>query len=119
MPSVNAPNPSTDLTVRIFDSFYNYDFNVPVTEYDQVLSFFNTKFTTADAARNFTVILFRISVNNSIPVMDLLNQIRKLDRLDLTITMAYYLNGLRSPSTLLGVNQIITPRYYAARNVVQ
>jgi hypothetical protein len=32
--------------------------------------------------------------------------------------MAYYLNGLRSPSTLLGVSNPVTPNFYTARNVL-
>jgi len=37
--------------------------------------------------------------------------------IQLTATMAYYLNGLRSPSTLLGVNSSVTPNFYTARNI--
>ena len=119
MPSVNNPNPNVDLTVRVFDSFNQFEFNVPANEYDVVYSFFRSKFSTEDAARNFTTTLFRISVNNNIPVIDLLDQIRNMNQMDLTVTMAYYLNGQRSPTTLLGVSQILLPNYYAARNVVQ
>jgi hypothetical protein len=36
----------------------------------------------------------------------------------LTMSMAYYLNQVRSNSTLLGVGAVVTPNYYAARNVV-
>jgi hypothetical protein len=31
--------------------------------------------------------------------------------------MAYYLNGMRSPATLLGTSVAVTPNYYTARNV--
>jgi hypothetical protein len=119
MASVNNPNPSIDLTVRVFDSFNQFEFNVPANEYDVVFSFFKTKMSTEEAARSFATTLFRISVNNNIPVVDLLDQIRNMNQMDLTVTMAYYLNGLRSPTTLLGVSQILLPNYYAARNVVQ
>ena len=33
-------------------------------------------------------------------------------------TLAYYLNNLRSNSTLLGLSATVTPNYYAARNVL-
>jgi hypothetical protein len=119
MSTVNYPNPNVDLTVRVFDSFYDFEFNVPANEYDVVYSFFKSKFSTDEAARNFTTTLFRISVNNNIPVIDLLDQMRSMNQIDLTVTMAYYLNGQRSPTTLLGVSQVLLPNYYAARNVVQ
>lgn len=119
MATVNAPNPRIDLSVRVFDSFYDFDIAVPANEYDVVYSFFRSKFTAADAAKNFTATLFRISVNNNLPIIQLLDGMRDMDQLELTITMAYYLNGTRSPTTLLGVTAPITPSYYAARNVVQ
>ena len=118
MPTVNAPNTSIDLTVRVFDAFYQYDQAVPANEYDVVFSFFRSKFSTDDAARNFTTTLFRISYDNNLNVISLLDSMRDQDQLELTTTMAYYLNGTRSPSTLLGVNEVITPNFYAARNVV-
>jgi hypothetical protein len=47
-----------------------------------------------------------------------LDQIQDQDQLQLTATLAYYLNGIRSPSTLLGVNSVLTPNYFTARNVL-
>jgi len=34
MSTVNYANYKKDLTVRVFDSFYDYDTNVPAEEYD-------------------------------------------------------------------------------------
>ena len=34
-----------------------------------------------------------------------------------TSTLSYYLNGLRSSSTMLGLNAPVTPNFYVARNV--
>ena len=117
MGSVNYANPNLDTTVRIFDQFYSYDVNVPAQEYDAVLSFFRSVFGTTQAAENFTVSLFRISEQSNIPVMDLLQQIEGQDQTQLTLTLAYYLNNIRSASTLLGLNSPTVPNYYVARNV--
>ena len=38
--SINEINPKIDLTVRIFDTFYDYAEEVNVNEYDTVYSFF-------------------------------------------------------------------------------
>ena len=51
--------------------------------------------------------------------MNLLQQIQGQTLPELTLTLAYYLNGLRSKATLLGVNASVTPNYYVARNVRQ
>jgi len=117
MGSVNTVNPNTDLTVRVFDQFYNYEENVPSQEYDAVLSYFRSVFATNEAAGNFTVALFRVSQEADIPVMTLLEQIQGLSQPELTITLAYYLNYIRSSTTLLGLNNPVVPNYYVARNI--
>jgi hypothetical protein len=117
MSTVNYSNPKVDLSVRVFDSFYDFDVDVPAEQYDIVYSFFRSVFTTDIAAGNFTVTLFRIAEQTSTPVLTLLEQIQDSDQLQITATLAYFLNGLRSPSTLLGYSTSVTPNFYAARNV--
>jgi hypothetical protein len=117
MGSVNAINTKTDLTVQIFDRFYGYQQQVPVDAYDAVLSYFKSVFGSAEAAGNFTVSVFRISHATNIPVMTLLQQFQGQTAPAITLTLAYYLNGLRSSSTLLGVNVPTQPNYYVARNI--
>lgn len=119
MGTVNYANPKTDQTVTIFDNFYNYEVVVPQAEYDAVYSFLRSVFKTAAAAANFTVSVFRISQESDIPVMTLLEELQGQSTIQLTTTLAYYLNNLRSPSTLLGVNVTVVPNYYVARNVRQ
>lgn len=119
MSTVNEINPRVDPTVRVFDTFYDFEALVPANEYDAVYSYFRSQFNTTDAAKNFTTVLFLISSNNNIPVLDLLDELRRYDAPTVTATLAYYLNGLRSKSTLLGLNTTVTPNIFAARNVVQ
>ena len=119
MSSVNVANNRVDLTVRIFDSFNRFALDVPTDEYDVVNSFFQSIFGRGDAAAAFTSNLFQISQATSTPVLTLLSQIEGLNTMQLTATMAYYLNGVRSPATLLGVNAVATPNIWAARNVIQ
>ena len=118
MGSVNAANTNVDLTVRIFDNFYNFGLDVPTDEYDAVNSFFESIFIDQEAAQNLTVTFFRISAESGTSVMTLLEQVQGQSAIEVTATLAYYLNGLRSPSTLIGVNVSVTPNYYTARNVV-
>ena len=117
MSTINYANPKTDLTVRVFDNFFNFDVDVPAQEYAIVYSFFRSVFTTAEAAGNFTVTLFRVAEQTSTPVLTLLDQLQGTDQLQITATLAYYLNGLRSASTLLGYSNAVVPNYYTARNV--
>ena len=42
MTTVNTINPKIDLSVRVFDNFYNYSEAVPANEYDIVNSYFES-----------------------------------------------------------------------------
>jgi hypothetical protein len=117
MSSVNVVNNKIDRTVQIFDRFYGYQQQVPVDVYDAVLSYFKSVFKSAEAAGNFTVSVFRISQITKIPAMTLLQQFQGQTAPEVTVSLAYYLNGIRSRSTLLGVNVPTQSNFYVARNV--
>ena len=119
MSTVNYANYNKDLTVRVFDSFYNYDVNVPANEYDIVYSYFRSVMSTARAAGNFTVSLFRVAEETNVPALTLLQAFQGQTGLNLTANLAYYLNSIRSRATLLGVNASVVPNQYAARLVLQ
>ena len=118
MSTVNYANYKKDLTVRVFDSFYDYDTNVPADEYDIVHSYFSSVMPKK-AAGNFTVSLFRVAEDTNIPALTLLQAMQGQSGLSLNASMAYYLNMIRSRATLLGINASSTPNQYAARLVIQ
>jgi len=119
MTTVNETNFRIDQTVRIFDNFYDYSANVPVQEYDAVYSYFRSVFSTDLAAANFSLSLFRVAELTETSAMTLLQSFQGQNQTqpEITLLMAYYLNGVRSPATLLGVLNPTTPNYYTARNV--
>ena len=117
MGSVNVVNNKTDQTVQIFDRFYSYQQSVAADEYDAVLSYFKSVFGTVEAAGNFTVAIFRVAQLSNIPVMNVLQQFYGKSKPEITVTMAYYLNSIRSSSTLLGIYVPTQPNYYVAHNV--
>lgn len=116
--SVNTLNPAVDQTVRVFDEFYQFAVNVDANEYDIVYSFFSSVFGTKEAAASFTSVLFRVSSETETPVLTLLKEMEGQNSIQVTNTLAYYMNGLRSPATLLGVNNPVQPNIWAARNVL-
>lgn len=119
MSTVNTINPKVDQTVRVYDEFYRYDANVPAAEYDIVYSFFRSNTDSAQTAGNMTMALFQVASITNIPVLELLDSFKGQTGLDLTVSMAYYQNNIRSRATLLGVNAVAQPNYYAARAVLQ
>ena len=118
MSTVNYVDPNLDITVRVFNNFYNFETEVNANEYDIVESYFQSVFADVLAAKNFTVTLFQIAEQTRRPVLELLAEIDGLDQLRLTATLCYYLNNQRSNSTLLGINALVVPNFYAARNVL-
>ena len=120
MSSINYTNYNIDQTVRVFDTFYDYDINISVGDYDIVNSYFKSVMTTKQAADNFTDSWFKVANDTKIPPLELLKVFQAGGtELDLNINMAYYLNSIRSRATLLGVGIPVAPNFYAARNVVQ
>ena len=117
MTTVNAINPKVDITARVFEGFYGEPLQVPANEYDVVNSFFRKAMTSAQAADNFTVQVFRIAAISETPALTILSQLQDQDEIQLTATLSYLLNSVRSPTTLLGINEISTPNVWAARNV--
>lgn len=116
--SVNVPNPKINTTIQVFDNFYGFQVEVEANEYDAVNSYFKSVFENNQIAANFTVALFRVAYGTNVSVLTLLDQIQGQDGIQLTNTIAYFLNGIRSPATLLGVNNPVVPNYWTARNVL-
>lgn len=117
MGSVNEINTKIDPTVRVFDEFYSFGLEVPANEYDAIYSYFLRVFNNRTQAGNFTVQIFRIADQTQQNPLTVLSQIQDADKIKMTASIAYYLNGIQSPSTLLGINAAVTPNVWAARNV--
>jgi len=117
MSTVNAYNNKIDQTVQIFDRFYGYKQQVSADQYDAVHSYFQSVFESEEAAGNMTVSVFRVSQQSGVSVMTLLQQFQGQTAPQITLTLAYYLNGIRSRSTLLGVKVPTQPNYYVAHNI--
>ncbi len=117
--SVNETNLNLDQTVRVFDQFYQFEKQIPAAEYDVVYSYFLKTMSDATVAGNFTVSLFQVADTTGIPPLTLLQEFQGLSGVNLSTSLAYYLNLIRSRAALLGVGVPVVPNYYASRAVVQ
>lgn len=106
-----------DKTVKIFDSFYAFELIINGNEFDIVHSFFKS-ITTPTIAGNLTTILFRISQQTKIPVLDLLGYIKGVTKLEMNQIITYYLNSFKSKTSLYGIGIIAQPNQPVARNIV-
>lgn len=119
MSSVNTVNNKEDFTVRVFDRFYDFEFNAPAEQWDIVYSYFQSIMATEPAATNFATSLFRVSEQTGVPALTLLQALQGQSGMQLTSTLCYYLNLIRSRATLLGITAGTQPNFYAARSVLQ
>ena len=117
--TINSINDKIDQTVRIYDEFYNYSEDVSAAEYDIVSGYFRSVFNTAEQAESFTVSIFRAAQESGDSAISIVNQLQGQTGPQLTVSLCYYLNSVRSRATLLGLLQPAVPNYLAARNVRQ
>jgi len=109
---------SLDQTIRIFDSFYSINMVVPGNQYDIVHSYFISVCATKTIANNFTAVLFRIANDTGIPVLELLDQIKGKNKMQMNQILAYYLNSLKSKTSLYGMTVIPKSNQPVSRNIV-
>jgi hypothetical protein len=72
-----------------------------------------------NVANNFTAVLFRISQETQISVLDLLDQIKGTNKMEMNQTIAYYLNSFKSKTSLYGIAVIPKSNQPVSRNIVQ
>ena len=119
MPRILETSSDLDRTIRIFDSFYSIDLVVGANEYDIVHAYFVSVCATKNIANNFTVLLFRVAQETGVNIMDLLQSIQGKSKLQMNQTISYYLNSLKSKTSLYGVSLVPKPNQPVARNIVQ
>ena len=111
---------SLEQTVRIFDSFYAADMIVGASQFDIVHGYFTNVCKTKDIANNFTTVLFRIATETGIDVLELLTEIKgSANKLQMNKKICYYLNGMKSKTSLYGISVLPNPAIPVARNIIQ
>jgi cation diffusion facilitator CzcD-associated flavoprotein CzcO len=100
-------------------SQYRSTYQIDSNQYELVLSFFRGVTTTLTAAKSYTQNLFDISAQTGYDIMDLLDAMSDQDALQVTATMAYFLNSFSDKTVMYGVSSIMKPNSHAGRNVIQ
>jgi len=115
---IDAPRTQLDSTVRLLDNFYNFDLVVDANKYDIVHSFFYEMTGHGDTADNFTLLIFRIATFSGENPIDILNYLVGKTKLEVNTLLAFYLNSLKSKTSLYGVSTIPQPNKNVQRNIV-
>lgn len=116
--TIDAPQSNLDRTVKVFDNFYNFDMSVNSSEYDIVYSYYYGKTKSETVAKNFAVMIFRISALTGTYSLEILEYVKGSTKLESNALLAYYLNGLKSKTTLYGVSSNPQPNQNVQRNIV-
>lgn len=115
---IDGPQSQLDISVRVFDNFYDFDISVNADLYEIVNSYFISVCDTPAIAKNFTTMLFRIANVTGENPLTLLDNISGKNKLETNALMAYYLNSIKSKTTLYGVSVTPIPNETVQRNVV-
>ena len=116
---VDAPRSQLDNTVKLYDQFYNFDLVVEADQFELVYSYFFDITKDKNIANNFSTIMFRIANITGENVLTLLDEMKKTSSLNANALLTYYLNSLKSKTTLYGIANVPMPNYTVQRNVVQ
>lgn len=108
-----------DQTIRVFDSFYNFELVINSNEYDIVYGYFYEINKDATIAGNFTIFLFRIAQVTGVPAIELLSALEGKTKLEMNQVIAYYLNSFKTRSALYGISSVLRPNEPVQRNIVQ
>lgn len=115
---IDAPKTHLDNTVQVFDQFYNFKLVVPADQYDVIFTYFQSVCESKSIARNFTTIFFRIASITQENPLTLLEYISGKNKLETNALMIYYLNSMKSKTTLYGISNLPVPNEPIRRNVV-
>ncbi len=116
--TIDAPRSNLDSAVKLFDSYYNFSMTVGGNEYDIVRSYFLSVSNSKTVADNFTTMLFRIAGITGENVLDLLSFMQGKNKIEASAIMIYYLNSLKSKTSLYGISVIPQPNINVQRNVI-
>jgi two-component SAPR family response regulator len=108
----------TKLDSNTVDNYTKFNVTIPINEFDVVYSFLRERMQNKTAAENFTSAIFQIAKSQGVTVQEIIASLNTQNKLELSASIAMYLNEIRKPTTLLGVTLFTTPNPYAARNVL-
>jgi len=104
--------------IRFVNDYTHIPVDFNSNEYEIVISFFKKAMKDPKTAENFTQSIFQVAARSGISPTSIVETMKGQTGLTLSSSLAYYLNGIRSNSTLLGVQGLGTPNFYTGRSVI-
>lgn len=106
-------------TVEIFDNYFNLQLGVNGEQYQIVYAYFAERTASDRLAGTYAETLFKISSLTGTPVEQLLAEFGDKNSMEISLTMAYYLNTFGTKDFMYGVLTPVPPNQKVQRNIVQ
>jgi len=88
------------------------------SDYDYVYSFLYKYTSDRDKANLLSNQIFEVSEISGMSPIEIIDSMKGKSGMSLTATLIYYLNGIRTDYSQLGIHNIAKPNFYAGRNVL-
>jgi len=111
-------NQSIDKTRAFFDNYGKNAINFASNEVDAVVSFFESKGFEKQAALSTSIVILTQAKADATPVFELIEQLKKADKVQLTDLVAAVLNSNRNKVSKLGYKQLSSTTTFNERNIV-
>jgi hypothetical protein len=103
----------------ITENLYNSKVPIDANQYELVLSFFKSVTSNLTAAKAYSQTLFNISAQTGYDIMDLLESLQGQDGIQVSASLAYFLNSFSDKTVMYGITQVIQPDQNVARNILR
>lgn len=118
LPIVNETSTDQIKTLSFFNGYFEKTLQINANLYDTVLGFFNLRMNSLEAAQAMTAAVITSAFENNVDPLQLIKSMRDLDSIQLTDTLALYLNETRRNTSLLGTIQPRQVNRNVARNII-
>lgn len=109
---------SAQNTKKLFNTFYQKQLSYPSNEVDAVIGFLENKGFEKEAARSTGAVLLQQAKIDGVKVFELLDTLKSLDKLQLSVTVAQVINFNREKISALGFRVDNTTSPIEKRNIM-
>jgi len=116
--SDSGNNPPTEITTEFFNNFYNLEISYNPSEVDAVIGYFLKRGFEKVSAINTASVLLQQAKIDDLNVQQLLDTLKGVTDVQLSLIVAQILNFNRSKTSVLGFRDNVDQELFEQRNVV-
>jgi predicted P-loop ATPase len=109
---------SSDLTVKVFDQYYQAPVDVNNNELTAMIGFFESRGFAKDSAESTAIVILKQAKKDKYNPMQILNTLSGLDNVEISGLVAEILNFNRFKTSSLGVSELYAPADVVVRNIL-